>query len=85
MGPAVRVLIAVSLFIVSAIAVFAQSPPALPAIALEDFPPAARATISAAHREAAARPTDPEALGALGRLLHAWEQWETAHLAYGRA
>ena len=85
MGPAVRVLIAVSLFIVSAIAVFAQSPPALPAIALEDFPPAARAAISAAHREAAARPTDPEALGALGRLLHAWEQWETAHLAYGRA
>jgi protein O-GlcNAc transferase len=59
--------------------------PALPALALDNFPPAARDAAARVHREAADRPDDPDAAAALGRLLHAWEQWEAAHQAYARA
>ena len=63
-----------------------QAPlPALPSIALETFPPAAREAVSRSSNEASARPTDAGAAGALGRILHAWEQWESAHQAYERA
>jgi tetratricopeptide (TPR) repeat protein len=62
----------------------AQSPP-LPELALTTFPPAAREPISRAQREAVARPTDDAAVGALGRVLQAWEQWESAHQTYARA
>jgi tetratricopeptide (TPR) repeat protein len=44
-----------------------------------------REDVGRAYREATARPTDGEAVGALARLLHAWEQWDAAHGAYGRA
>jgi tetratricopeptide (TPR) repeat protein len=60
------------------------SPP-LPALALESYPSAARAAIARAHGEAAARPQDAAAAGALGRVLQAWEQWDAAHQAYRRA
>jgi tetratricopeptide (TPR) repeat protein len=62
-----------------------QSPPPLPKIALETLPPAARTAISDAERRASAKPGDAEAVGALGRMLHAWEQWDAAHAAYTRA
>ena len=63
-----------------------QSPvPALPSVALETFPPAARQAVSRLSKEASARPTDAGAAGALGRILQAWEQWESAHQAYERA
>ena len=60
-------------------------PPALPALALDSFPPEARATISEAHRQAAAHPDDAAAVGQLGMVLHAWEQWQAAEAAYRRA
>jgi tetratricopeptide (TPR) repeat protein len=63
----------------------AQAPPPLPALPLETYPSAAREAIARAYREAAERPDDAEAVGALARLLHAWEQWEAAHAAYSRA
>ena len=63
----------------------AQAIPALPDLAFDSFPPAAREGIGRAHARAAARPRDAEAAGELGRLLHAWEQWESAHQAYARA
>ena len=63
----------------------AQALPPLPRIALENFPEAARARISRAYEAAAARSTDAQAVGELGRVLHAWEQWESAHEAYLRA
>ena len=63
--------------------VFSQ--PALPKLALETYPPAAREAIARAHRVAAAKPTDADAVGTLGRWLQAWEQWEWAHQAYTRA
>jgi tetratricopeptide (TPR) repeat protein len=41
--------------------------------------------VSRAYEAATARSRDPEAVGALGRVLHAWEQWAAAHDAYARA
>jgi tetratricopeptide (TPR) repeat protein len=41
--------------------------------------------LSHARQRAAARPADAEAVGALARALHAWEQFEAAHRAYLRA
>jgi tetratricopeptide (TPR) repeat protein len=58
---------------------------ALPVLALDSFPQAARQVIEPAARAAAAKPTDAAAVGALGRALHAWEQWSSAHDAYARA
>lgn len=65
--------------------VLAQSPPALPALALERFPESARASVSQALAAATAHPNDPQIVGQLGRVLHAWDQYESAHAAYSRA
>ena len=64
---------------------FTQTPPPLPRLALDSYPPATREPISRAYRDAIARPTDAAAVGALARTLHAWEQWSAAHDAYARA
>lgn len=63
----------------------AQQAPPVPAVSIDLFPPAAREAVGRAYRDVEARPDDPEAAGALGRTLHAWEQWEAAHHAYARA
>lgn len=65
-----------------------QVPPtgtAIPRVALETFPPQTRDAIARRYAEATSRPNDPAAAGELGRMLHAWEQWEAAHAAYARA
>jgi hypothetical protein len=56
--------------------------PALPKLALEAYPAAAREAIARAHRTAVERPADAGATGALGRVLHAWEQWDAARESY---
>jgi len=61
------------------------APPPLPALPFDTYPSPMREEVERAYREATSRPTDGEAVGALARLLHAWEQWEAAHSAYGRA
>jgi tetratricopeptide (TPR) repeat protein len=61
------------------------APPPLPRLAFDSFPAPTRDALSRAYKDAAARPNDAEAVGALARLLHAWEQWEAAHEAYARA
>ncbi|MGH9384398.1 MAG: tetratricopeptide repeat protein [Vicinamibacterales bacterium] len=53
--------------------------------ALDSFPASARQLIEPAARAAVAYPNDASAVGALGRALHAWEQWSSAHEAYARA
>ena len=66
----------------------AQAPapaPPLPRLAVDTFPAGSREGISAAYRAAEARPTDAAAVGALARLLQAWEQWHAAHETYARA
>jgi tetratricopeptide (TPR) repeat protein len=59
--------------------------PALPRLALDTYPAAARTAIAAAYTAAGARPGDARAAGNLGRVLHAWEQWDAARGAYARA
>jgi tetratricopeptide (TPR) repeat protein len=59
--------------------------PPLPVVAPEPLPPAARASISSAYNAAVTRSNDAPSVGALGRVLHAWEQWDAAHQAYSRA
>jgi tetratricopeptide (TPR) repeat protein len=74
------------ILLISLIFVLAQpAAQAIPVLAFDSFPPAARQLIEPAARAAAARPADAAALGALGRALHAWEQWTSAHDAYARA
>ena len=76
---------ACALLILSVRAVAGQAIPELPRVAIDRFPPAARAAVSRAHEEAVAKPSDAAAVGNFGRVLHAWEQWESAHQAYSRA
>jgi protein O-GlcNAc transferase len=59
--------------------------PPLPRLALDTYPAAAREAISRSHRDATQQSTNAERVGALGRMLHAWEQWEGAHQTYARA
>jgi len=62
-----------------------EAPPALPRLAPETFPAASRDALTRLYKEALARPNDAVAVGTLGRVLQAWEQWDTAHAAYARA
>jgi tetratricopeptide (TPR) repeat protein len=62
-----------------------QPPPSLPTLPFDTYPAAMREAVQRAHREASARPDDAAITGSLGRLLHAWEQWDAAHQAYVRA
>ena len=73
------------LFAAALAAASPQAVPPLPDLALATFPPAARETLSRAHKAATAKPTDADAAGDLGRWLHAWELWEAAHQTYQRA
>jgi tetratricopeptide (TPR) repeat protein len=84
-NPCVRPAILVAAAFSVAVTAAAQTAPPLAAPALDLFPPAARDAIGRAYRDAAARPRDAAATGALARLLHAWEQWDTAHDVYRRA
>jgi tetratricopeptide (TPR) repeat protein len=61
------------------------APPPLPSLPFETYPAPMREAVRRAHEQAAARPADAGATGALARLLHAWEQWDAAHQAYLRA
>ena len=73
------------LAILAAVSPAQSTLPPVPRLALETFPAAARDAVSKQYKEAAARPADAGAMGALGRILHAWEQWDSAHQAYERA
>ena len=63
----------------------AQSTTPLPRLSTDAYPPAARAGIGQAYVNATAHIDDAEAVGALARVLQAWQQWEPAHQVYGRA
>src|SRR5262245_46063900 len=77
------------LLLISSIALSSPAPqtaaPPLPRLAFDSFPAPTRDGLVREYKDAAARPNDAEAVGALARLLHAWEQWEAAHEAYARA
>ena len=72
--------------LVAALSVAAQTTlPPLPRLALESYPPETRDPLVRLYQAATARPTDVEAVGALARVLHAWNQWGAAHETYERA
>jgi tetratricopeptide (TPR) repeat protein len=58
--------------------------PSLPQLALDTYPAPMRESLAPVYRAAVERPSDPEAVARLGRLLHAWEQWAAAHDVYAR-
>jgi protein O-GlcNAc transferase len=62
-----------------------QALPPLPALELASYSAPARDAIAPLQRTATARSTDPQAVGALARMLQAWDQLDAAHQAYERA
>lgn len=75
----------IALLLVSGAVALGQGVPELQPLPLDTYPAAMRDAVSPAYRAARARPGDAAATGALGTLLHAWEQWSAAHDAYARA
>jgi tetratricopeptide (TPR) repeat protein len=67
------------------VALLQPAAPPLPALAVDSYPAAARSAIASAYGAAERAPSDAQAVGRLGRVLHAWEQWESARAAYARA
>src|SRR5206468_4415014 len=67
------------------LAALAQPIPPLPQLAIDSYPASTREALSPFYKAAVARPSDAASVGALGRALHAWEQWSSAHEAYLRA
>ena len=59
--------------------------PPLPHLVLDSYPPETREALVRSYQAATARPTDVDAVGALARTLHAWNQWGAAHETYERA
>ena len=55
---------------------------ALPRLNLDALPPPVRSGLQEAYDIASARPRDPTALGRLGMLLHAYEQYSAADACY---
>ncbi len=60
-------------------------PPDLPRLNMGNFLPAVRQQIEQASAAAQAAPGDPEAVGTLGMILDAYEQYDAALLCYERA
>ncbi len=83
--PARSGVILLALAVLAAPAAAQTTPPPLPRLALDAYPPKTREAISPVYEAAVRRPTDAAAVGSLGRILHAWEQWDVAHQAYLRA
>ena len=59
--------------------------PELPRLPLEQYPPELRARVSEALARAEGEPRSAGAAGALGMLLHAYDQLESAEACYRRA
>src|SRR3954454_22998852 len=57
----------------------------LPRLEMDNFLPAIREQLQQAYAAAEAQPADPEAAGALGMVLDAYEQYDAAALCYRRA
>jgi tetratricopeptide (TPR) repeat protein len=56
--------------------------PALPRLVLDGLPPPVRAGLRRAYDAARARPRDASAVGRLGMMLHAYEQYRPAEICY---
>jgi tetratricopeptide (TPR) repeat protein len=74
-----------ALLLLAASVVAQPALPPLPRLATASYPAAARTPIARAYEHATAHAGDAQAVGDLGRVLQAWEQWDAAHEAYARA
>ncbi len=63
----------------------APHPPAVPRLSLDELPPAVRAGLQRAYDAAQVDPRDPAAMGRLGMILHAYEQYRSAEMCYRAA
>lgn len=63
----------------------AQDQPELPRLAIDRLPPAARAGFQRTYDAAQAHPRDPSAVGRLGMMLHANQQYRSAEICYRTA
>ena len=63
----------------------AAEPPAVPPLALETLPAAARERVATAYQRATAEPASGEASGSVAMLLHSYDQFELAETWYRRA
>ena len=68
-----------------ALSLSASDVPRLPQVNTADFLPAIRAQIEGAEAEARAHPRNAQAVGALAMVLHAYQKYDAAALAYMRA
>ena len=71
--------------LVCAVAAAQTLVPPFPRLTLDAFPLQTRDALARPYALAASHPTDVEAVGALARTLHAWDQWGAAHDLYLRA
>lgn len=60
-------------------------PSSLPQLTFDALPPSVRDGLEEAYKAARADPRDPTAVGRLGMILHAYEQYRSARLCYRRA
>jgi tetratricopeptide (TPR) repeat protein len=67
-----------------ALPIHAQTPP-LPSLSLGEYPDEARAAVAPAYDAAVRQPMDAVVVGALGRTLQAWLEFDAAHQTYLRA
>lgn len=74
-----------SVLVLALLASSAAAQNALPRLTIDTYPPAAREHIGRVYTRAQAHPDDAALVGALARVLQAWEQWEPAHQTYARA
>jgi tetratricopeptide (TPR) repeat protein len=74
----------VLLLLIPALSARQSSAPVLK-LPLDSYPPEIGKDVAGPYEEARSHPRDANAVGSLGRILHAWEQWESAHEAYTRA
>lgn len=81
-GAALSIVLAAASFVVAR--ADTQVPP-LPTLQLEAYPDAAREDIGGAYRRARTQPDDAAAVGAIGMILQAWQQFDQAQQAYSRA
>lgn len=77
-------MITVALLLTASVALV-QSPAAGLTLPLESYPAEIRKDIAPLYDNARSHPADANAVGSLGRMLQAWEQWQTAHDVYSRA
>jgi len=62
-----------------------RSPAQTVQLSLDTYPPEIRKDLAVPYAAARSHPENADAVGSLARILHAWEQWQTADEIYTKA